>query len=168
MLLSLIAAMDRNRVIGVDNDLPWRLPDDMRHFRRTTTGKPVIMGRKTYESIGKPLPKRYNIVLTRNREFAADGVVVCNDPQCAIDEAQATDAEEVVVIGGEAIYRLFLQQADRLYLTFVAADVAGDIYFPEVDFDQWKEVERVKHSADSKHPYAFDIVTFNRIPQPER
>lgn len=168
MLLSMIVAMDRNRVIGVDNDLPWRLPDDLRFFRRVTLGKPVIMGRKTFESIGRPLPKRHNVVLTRNRDFdirlgrgkSAATVTLTN----AMEQATLVTsyADEVVVMGGETLYRHFLPQVQRLYLTLVDAEVDGDTFFPEIEWGAWNEVSREAHSADSEHAYAFEWVVLER------
>ncbi len=163
MKLSLIAAMDKNRVIGADNQLPWHLPADMRHFRETTLGNAVIMGRKTYESIGKPLPKRDNFVLTRNEAFSAEGITVCHSVNAVIEAAAKSESDEVFVIGGGVIYEIFLSQADKLYLTFVDAEVNGDTYFPEVDWTQWQEDDRREISADSKNRYSYAIVTYSRI-----
>jgi dihydrofolate reductase len=160
MRIALIVAMGRNRVIGVDGDLPWRLPDDLKHFRELTMGKPLIVGRKTYESIGGPLPGRFMIVLTRQEEYAAPGCVVVRTPQEALDVAG--EAEEVVIGGGAAIYALYLPLAERIYLTEVAAEPAGDTVFPELDPEAWREVSRESHPADQRHAHAFDFVTLER------
>ena len=133
MRLSLIWAMTRNRVIGRDNTLPWRLPDEMRHFMRTTLGKPVIMGRKQFDAMGKPLPKRTNIVLSRDPTFAPNGAVVARTLDEAIQRARdvTNESDEAVVIGGAQIYALALPRADRLYFTLIDAEIDGDTFFPE-------------------------------------
>ena len=161
MLISLIAAMDRDRVIGNKNQLPWHLPADLAHFKKLTRGKPVVMGRKTYESIGKPLPDRVNIILTRDKGFQVDGCVVVH----TIDEARvaAGDADEIMVIGGEKIFEQFLPIAGRMYLTFVDAEVAGDVKFPEWNKDEWREAAREEHPADEKNKYSCAFVTLNRV-----
>ncbi|MGE5242477.1 MAG: type 3 dihydrofolate reductase [Bacteroidota bacterium] len=161
--VSLIAAMAENRVIGVDNTLPWRLPADLKHFRRLTTGHHVIMGRRNYESIGKPLPERTNIVVTRNRKYRAPGCVVTHSLEEALERAQ-TDAE-IFVIGGAEIYRQAFARADRLYLTLVHASVAGDTYFPEFAADRWNEISRERHEADAKNPYPYSFLVFDRRKQ---
>jgi len=161
MKISLIAAMTDDRVIGIENRLPWKLPADMKWFRQHTLGKPIVMGRKTFESFGaKPLPERMNIVITRDRDYRAEGAVVVHD----IDEALAAagDAEEVMIIGGASFYEQMLPRADRLYLTFVHADVEGDAWFPEFDRCQWREVFREDHEADEKNPYAYSFVILER------
>jgi dihydrofolate reductase len=163
MRLALIWAMTRNRVIGRDNDLPWHLPDEMRHFMRTTLGKPVIMGRKQFESMGKPLPRRTNIVLSRNAGFAPDGAVVVRDLDTAIAVAVQSGAEEVMVIGGAEIYRLALPRADRLYFTQIDAELEGDTLFPEFDETKFREVSRDYHPADARHRYAYTIRVLDRL-----
>ena len=159
-MISMIAALARNRVIGRDGELPWRLPDDSAHFRRTTLGKPVIMGRRTFESMGKALDGRRNVVVTSDPGFSAPDVEVA----CSIDEAFAltSDAEERVLIGGEAIYAAGLPIADRLYLTLVDAEVEGDARFPDFDEGSWVEVARTEHAADARHAFAFSLVTLDR------
>jgi dihydrofolate reductase len=157
---SLVVAMARNRVIGRDNRLPWRLPADLAFFKRTTLGHPVIMGRKTYESIGKPLPGRVNIVVTTQRGFTAPGCLVAN----SLDEAYraAGDAPEVSVIGGSSLYATALPTADAIYLTEVDADVEGDVCFPPFDRSQWVETELERHAADERHAYPFRILRLDR------
>ena len=167
MRICLIWAMTRNRVIGRDNQLPWHLPDEMRHFMRTTLGKPVIMGRKQFESMGKPLPKRPNIVLSRNPEFAPDGVTVVRTFDDAIEYAEAVNRDphndEIMVIGGAEVYALALPRADRLYYTLIDADLEGDTLFPQFELAQWREVSRVDHPADARHRYSYCIRVLDRI-----
>ncbi len=161
MEISLIVAMDRGRVIGKDNGLPWRLPADLRHFKRNTVGKAIVMGRKTWESIGRPLPRRHNIIVTSNTDYVAEGCTVVHSFEQAI--AAASDAEEVVVIGGATLYREALPLASRIYLTEVHARVEGDTFFPEVDWEGWKEVQRESRAADEKNPLAMDFVLLERV-----
>ena len=158
--ISFVVAFDRNKVIGKNGGLPWRLPDDMRRVRQVTMGKPLIMGRRTYESIGRPLSGRTNIVLTRDPAFHPGGVLVAPTPEEAL--ALAGDVPEVIVFGGAQVFRHFLPMADRIYLTQVDADVGGDTYF---DFNgtDWRVVENVPHPADERHPYPFSFVTLDRI-----
>jgi len=166
MKLALIAAYAQNRVVGRDNKLPWHLPEDLQYFKRCTTGKAIIMGRKTFESIGRPLPNRTNIVISRNAEFQPEGVKVVNSLEQAIELAEAVNeingVEEVMVIGGAAIYELALPLADRLYLTHVHADVNGDAYFPEVDFSDWNEEQRMDHFASDNNPYDYSFVVYDK------
>ena len=158
--VALIAAMAENRVIGVDNTLPWHLPADLKHFRRLTTGHPVIMGRRNYESIGKPLPDRTNIVVTRNPDYRALGCLVKHSLQEALSSASNT--AEIFVIGGAEIYRQAFDHADRLYLTLVHAQVNGDTYFPDFNQHQWQEISRERHEADDKHAYAYTFLVYDR------
>lgn len=157
--------MGRNRVIGLRNALPWRLPADMAHFRAVTTGHPVIMGRKTFESLGRPLPNRTNIVVTRDPEFAAPGCLVAQSVDAALETAVAhTDPAhpEIFVIGGENLYRQLLPYASRLYPTLVDAEVEGDAWFPEFDWNDWRELERHEHPADSRNPFACTFLVLER------
>lgn len=151
MIISIIAAMDRNRLIGNNNQLPWHLPADFAHFKSHTMGKPIIMGRKTYESIGKPLPGRKNIVLSRSPDTQFDGVECVSSFEEAV--ALVPDAEEVMIIGGSTIYEMLLPQVDRLYFTYVDAEFEGDAWFPEFDQNQWLEKESVTRKADEKNIY---------------
>jgi dihydrofolate reductase len=159
-LVSLIVAMAQNGVIGRGNSLPWRLPRDLRRFRAFTLGKPILMGRKTYGSIGRPLKGRANLVLTRDRSWCAPGVMAVH----SLDEAlaQANPSEELVAIGGAEIYRLVLPFARRIYLTHVHADVPGDTFFPDFDSTQWADVECSAHPADAEHAYPVTFVTLER------
>ena len=160
MRITLVAAVAKNGVIGRDGDLPWRLPDDLKAFKRLTLGKPVVMGRKTWESIGRPLPERHNVVMTRSQDFEAPGASVVPSAEAALE--LLADQDEVMVIGGGAIYRQFLERADHIYLTEVDADVDGDVTFPELDPGEWVEVSREHHPADERHAYAFTLVRLDR------
>jgi dihydrofolate reductase len=160
MLISIIAAMDENRLIGRGNRLPWRLPADMEHFRRLTLGKPVIMGRKTFESLGKPLEKRTNIVLTANRDYHADGCIITHSMDEALSAAKG--CEEVMIIGGAAIYALFLPRADRLYLTQIHARFSGDVYFPDFNPADWQEAKRIDCQPDEKNLHSYSFVFLHR------
>lgn len=162
-MISLIVAMDKNRLIGVNGRLPWRLPDDMKWFREQTMGKPVVMGRKTYESIPdrfRPLPGRRNIVLTRSDNYEIEGVTAVHTIEAAL--AAAGDVEEIVVIGGAELYAQLLPMADRLYLTLIDAEFEGDAYFPEFDLAQWREISRQEHPADDRHDYPFTWLVLER------
>lgn len=161
MTISFVVAYDRRRAIGKDNRLPWRLPDDMKHVRQVTIGKPLIMGRRTWDSIGRPLPGRTSIVLTRDRDFRCDGCLVARTADEALKLAGA--APEVIVFGGARVFEEFLPLADRIYLTEVETEVDADTYFPKLDPADWREVERMRHSADERHPYAFSFVTLDRV-----
>jgi dihydrofolate reductase len=160
MRRSLVVAVARNGVIGRDNALPWRLPADLAHFKKVTMGHPIVMGRRTYESIGKPLPGRKNIVVTHNRDFQAPGCVVV----ASLDQAwrAAGDAEEVCVIGGTTLFEETLPIADVIHLTEVEADVEGDTWFPRFDRSQWNEKEIARHEADALHAYPMRIVELTR------
>jgi dihydrofolate reductase len=162
--VSLVVAAARNGVIGRDNDLPWRLPTDRKHFRRTTLGRPVIMGRLTWESIGKPLDRRKNIVVTRNRHYSAPGCTVVHSLEAAL--AAAEPADEVMVVGGSEIYALALPVADRVYLTRVEAEVEGDSFFPDLPPTEWRETERRESPADAQNPYSLAFLTLDRIHPP--
>jgi len=157
--------MARNRVIGRNGDLPWQLPADLRHFKSVTMGKPIIMGRKTFESIGRPLPGRKNIVVTRRANFISDGVLISNNLTAAIALGKAIASEdnvdEIMVIGGGEIYAKALSDADRLYLTEVHADIDGDTFFPALDRGLWREKSRNSHAADGDKP-GFDFILLER------
>jgi dihydrofolate reductase len=158
--IAFVVAVDRNKVIGKDGGLPWRLPDDMRHVRAVTMGKPLIMGRRTYDSIGHPLPGRTNIVLTRDPAFHPEGVLVASSPEEAL--RLAGDAPEIIVFGGAQVFREFLPMVDRLYLTTVDAEVQGDTYF-DMGRDDWRVVTNERHEVDDRHRYAFNIYVLDRI-----
>ena len=160
MRVSIIAAMDRNRLIGNNNQLPWHLPADLAHFKKVTMGKPIIMGRKTYESIGRPLPGRTNIVLTRSADFHAEGVVIAESLEQALEHAAGND--EVMIIGGSSVYELALPEADRLYLTHIREAYQGDAWFPDFNPGQWRAVASEEHGADDKNPCNYSFVTYDR------
>jgi len=157
MKISLIVAMGENRVIGVDNRMPWHLSADLKHFRKITMGKPLIMGRRTHESIGRPLPGRKNIVLTSDQGYAAPGCAVVHTLADALNEA---DADEAMIIGGATLYKELLPKADRLYLTLIHREFAGDTFFPEFEWKEWSEVERldVEDDPDSGLSYSFLVL----------
>jgi len=164
--LSLMVAKASNRVIGRNNKLPWYLPNDLKYFKQVTFGKPVIMGRKTWDSLGKPLPGRTNIVITRQTDFQAEGakVVATLDEAVTLAENVAfiEGQDEAVVMGGAEIYALALPQADRLYLTEVHAEVDGDTWFPEYDTSEWKEIGREDFPAEGPNPYDYSFVVYER------
>lgn len=166
MIISLIAAVAENMVIGKNNDLPWNLPNDMKYFMQTTKGHHVIMGRKNYESIPekfRPLPNRTNIVITRQRDFKAPGCIIVNSIEGALEIAEKNNEKEAFIIGGAEIFRQSLKFTQRMYLTEIHAPVEGDTYFPEYKKTEWKEILRVFHSTDDRHKYAFDFVVYDRI-----
>jgi len=159
--VSLIAAMGRGRVIGRANTLPWRLPADLKHFKENTLGKPVVMGRLTYESIGKPLPGRRNIVITRDQSYRAEGCEVVDSIEAAL--AAAEGAEEVMVMGGAMLYQQMLPSADRLYITYIDSDFEGDAWFPEWVESEWQEISREAHTADETNPHSYSFVVLERL-----
>ena len=156
--ISIIVAMAKNRVIGKDNDMPWHLPADLQHFRKMTSGKPIIMGRKTYESIGRPLPKRHNIIVSRNSDYSQDGCDVVG----SLDEAMkcAGDVEEVFIIGGGFLYDQTINHVDKLYLTFIDLDVDGDTFFPEYEHLNLTKSASEHHKADEKNPHNYEFTEF--------
>lgn len=165
MKIALIVAASQNNVIGLNNQLPWHLPEDLQYFKAVTMGKPILMGRKTYDSIGRPLPGRTNIVLTRDANWSAEGVVVVNDLDSATAASEkacaAAGVDELMIIGGEQIYRKFLPIADKLYLTKVEAVVEGDAYFPAIDSDQWQQVaEKIPEKVGN---YSYRFVVLERM-----
>lgn len=159
-ILSLIAAVAHNQVVGIENRLPWHLPDDLKYFKATTLGRPIIMGRKTYASIGRPLPGRHNIVMTRNPAWQADGVTVVGNLDDAL--AAAGDVPEIFLIGGATLYGVALPRADRLYLTEIDADFAGDAYFPEWPRQEFREVQRETRKGED---FNYHFVVYHRIQQ---
>ena len=165
MKIALIVAASQNNVIGLDNQLPWHLPEDLQYFKSVTMGKPILMGRKTYDSIGRPLPGRANIVLTRDASWTADGVQVVNDLDAALAASEKACAvagsDELMIIGGEQIYRKFLPVASKLYLTKVEAEIEGDAYFPAIDPTQWQQVaEKIPEKFGN---YSYRFVVLERI-----
>jgi dihydrofolate reductase len=163
-LVSIIAAMADNRVIGRGNRLPWHLPADLAHFKRLTLKKPIVMGRRTWESLPGLLPQRTHIVVSRDSSYRAEGCILVGSPREAV--AAAGDVSEVMVIGGAALYRDMLPLADRMYLTRVAALVDGDVFFPEWDPDCWREVAREERGRDERNRYDLTFLTLERIKNP--
>jgi dihydrofolate reductase len=159
-VISLIVAASTNNVIGVQGELPWRLSDDLKRFKALTLGKPIVMGRLTWESIGRPLPGRKNIVITRQPDFDADGCDVVDSPAAAL--RAAGDAKEVMIIGGGQIYDLFLPKAGRLHLTRVHVDIEGDAWFPAIDSDTWRQVNSESYPPSDVNQFAFDFETYER------
>lgn len=165
MKIAMIAAMAKNRIIGADNDMPWHLPADLKHFKAITLGKAVIMGRKTYESIGRALPGRPNIVITSNEDYSLSDATVVDSPESAFEVAKVLsnksgENDEVMIIGGGTIYQSFLDKADILYLTHIELSVEGDTQFPDYEAAaSWTEISREAHSADEKNAHAYTFVT---------
>lgn len=165
MIISLIAALTQNKVIGKNNDLPWHLPDDMKYFMKTTTGHHVIMGRKNYESLPEkfqPLPNRVNIVVTHQKNYKAENCTVVHSIEEGIQIARTANQQELFIIGGAEIYTQGFLQADRLYLTEIQGTLEGDTYFPEFNKADWKEISRTPHLADERHAFAFDFVIYEK------
>ncbi|WP_296043936.1 type 3 dihydrofolate reductase [uncultured Alteromonas sp.] len=163
MKIAMIAAMANDRVIGKDNQMPWHMPADLAHFKRTTLGKPVIMGRKTYESIGRALPGRLNIVITTDINYQLDDAVVVNAIEPALQKAQETETEEVMIIGGGKIYASLLPKADRLYLTQIELDTEGDTHFPDYKTaGEWLITNEQSFEADDKNPHPYRFITLDR------
>jgi dihydrofolate reductase len=158
--VSVIAALAKNRVIGIENRLPWRLPEDLAHFKALTLNHPILMGRKTFESLGRPLPGRTNIVITRNPDYRPEGCLVADSIAAAL--AQCADVDEVFFIGGAELYAQAIPLADRLYLTEVDIEAAGDAWFPEYDRDAFREVSREPHQGEKGDMLAFDFVVYER------
>jgi len=159
-VIALVAAAAQNGVIGSDNRLPWHLPADLKHFKQVTMGKPVVMGRKTFESIGRALPGRTNIVITQSRDYTAPGCLVVNTLDQAL--AAAGDGGEIMIIGGATLYTACLSRATRIYLTRIHHDFPGDARFPDLDLKQWREIERRDCPADDKNPYAYSFIVLER------
>lgn len=161
MKISIVVAMAANRVIGRDNQLPWHLPADLKHFKQTTMGKPILMGRKTWESIGRPLPGRTNIVITRDENYDAPGCVVVHSIEAALQTAAEQD--EVMIIGGAEFYCQVLPRTDRIYLTRINEDFEGDTLFPELNSSEWQLVEQTDCDADDNNPHSYSFITLDRV-----
>ena len=166
MKISIIAALGNNRIIGNKNSLPWSLPSDMEHFKKLTMGKPIIMGQKTFESIGKALPDRENIILSRDLNYSIPGCQVAHSLDEAIELAEKSSlgkkSQEVMICGGASVYVQYLPRAERMYLTFIDNDFEGDVFFPEFDVSDWQEVERVSCQSDQKNKYGYSFVVLER------
>lgn len=160
MIISIIVAMDKNRVIGKDNKMPWHLSSDLKRFKQLTMGKPIIMGRKTFESIGKPLPGRINIILTKDANYKQEGCIVVHSVDEALKFCEGNN--EVMVIGGAKVYMLFLPMTKKIYLTLVDGEYEGDTYFPEIDMKKWEEVRIEEHFKDDNNPYSFSFIELGR------
>ena len=166
MIVSAIVALGNNQVIGKDNDLPWYLPADLKHFKKTTLDHHIIMGRKCFESIGKPLPKRTNIILTRNPYYVVSNCIVCSSINESLEIALDNKESEAFIIGGGEIYKAALPLLDRLYLTKVDVDIEDNgslVHFPEVDFSEWKLIQEEKNEPDEKNKYSYTFQTFEKI-----
>ena len=163
MLLSIIVAVSENGVIGLNNQLIWRLPDDLKRFKQLTLGHPMIMGRKTFESIGKPLPGRQSIIITRDENFSFEGTIVAHSLEEAVDEAKKSGADEAFIIGGGDIYNQVQDIADKLYITEVHTDTEGDTFFKIQKPDLWMEIEKTHHQKDEKHVFSFDFVDLEKV-----
>ncbi len=159
-MISIIVAASTNNVIGVQGGLPWQLSDDLKRFKQLTMGKPIVMGRLTWESIGRPLPGRQNIVVTRQVDFTADGFDVVASPAEAL--SAAGNAGEIMIIGGSQIYASFLPKAGRLYVTRVHATIEGDAFFPDIEMDSWQLVSSEEHEADASNQYSFAFMSYER------
>lgn len=160
-IISIIVAMANNRVIGKNNQMPWHLPADLAHFKKVTLGKPIIMGRKTYESIGRPLPGRKNIIISRNTDYIVEGCQSVTSIESAFKLVK--DEEEIFIIGGGYLYSQLIEQANKLYLTFIDLEVNGDTQFPDFTQLNLKEEKREKHLKDEKNPYNYEFVDFSVI-----
>ena len=158
--VSLIVAMANNRVIGINNTLPWHLPADLKHFKALTMGHHILMGRKTYESIGKPLPGRTSVVVTRNPNYTVEGVTIAHTLEEAI--ALSDSDPEIFIIGGAELYRQAIQLADRIYLTEIELEITGDAHFTELNKNEWQESSRISHAPDEKNLYHYHFVTYDK------
>ena len=161
MKISLIVAMAANRAIGLDNKMPWHLSADLKKFKAITMGSPIVMGRKTYESIGRPLPGRSNIIISRNLDYQQAGCLVFNDIKAAI-AASSKDAKEIFIIGGAELYKATLPHADNLYLTLINQDFNGDTFFPEIDFKTWTEASREDISDDPSVNFSYSFLKLSK------
>jgi dihydrofolate reductase len=162
MKVSLIVAVAENGVIGKNNELPWRLSADLKHFKQITTGHHIIMGRKTFESIGKPLPNRISIIITRQADYTQAGCLVANSIEQAVELAKQNEETEAFIIGGGQIYDSSLELADEIYFTRVHAEIDGDAFFPKLDSEKWIEISREKHDADEKNQFDYSFVEMKK------
>jgi dihydrofolate reductase len=161
MHISAIVAMSENAVIGKENKLPWHLPADLAHFKKLTMGKPILMGRKTFESIGRVLPGRCNVIISRDENFNAPGCVVASSIDTAL--ASVSYADEVFVIGGAALLQQMLPVVERLYLTIIHHEFEGDVFFPDIDLLEWNAIDRKDHEPDEANPYSYSFITLERM-----
>lgn len=163
MIISLIVAMDEEGGIGLSGGLPWYLPADLKHFKTITMGHHLIMGRLTYESIGRPLPGRTMIILTRNKEYKADGCIVTHSLEKALEIARSGDEEEVFIIGGGDVFSQAIAGADKIYLTRIHTKLSADVFFPKIHQSEWQEIASDKHAPDERNPYAYSFIELSRI-----
>ena len=162
MITSIIVAASENNVIGKDNRLPWHLPADLKYFKNTTWALPIIMGRRTFESIGKSLPGRHNIVITRNKDYKAEGATIVSNLNEAIKAAETNDVNEMFIIGGAELFNTMIDQAQRVYLTRVHANIDGDVFFPPLNKDEWKLVSEKHMDADEKNEYTLSFQVWEK------
>ncbi|MFC7370885.1 dihydrofolate reductase [Fictibacillus iocasae] len=158
-MISFVVAMDKNRLIGRNNELPWHMPNDLQYFKKVTLGKPIVMGRKTHESIGRPLPGRENIVMTRDERYETEGCTVVS----SVDDVISRDDAEICVIGGSDIFSLFMPHVTKMYVTEIHHEFEGDTYFPFFSKEDWTEVSREKGETDEKTVYPHDFVVYEKI-----
>ncbi len=163
MIVSAIVAIAENNVMGKDNDIPWYLPADLKYFKKTTLGHHIIMGRKTYQSIGNPLPKRTNIIITRNPFFIASGCISTNSIEQALSVALENGEEEAFIIGGAEIYKLSIPYLDKLYITKVDLNIKGDTFFPEIDFSNWNLISEEPHEKNGKNEFDYTFKVYHKI-----
>lgn len=163
VMIAIIAAVSENNVIGKDSKLPWRLPADMKYFKTMTRGNVVVMGRKTFQSLGKPLPDRVNIVITRQKSFKEQGVLTASSLQQALNTARQFEGKDIFIIGGGEIYRQSLDICDRIYLTRIHEHFNGDAFFPELPMNKWKMVSKAEHPPDEKNPHPYSFIIYDRI-----
>ena len=163
MIISQIAAMSRNRVIGKNNKLPWHMPDDLAYFFRLTRRHHIIMGRRNFEANGKALPNRLNIVVTRNTNFIAPGCIVVSSIKDALKYSESKGASKVFIVGGGEIYQASLDITDKIYLTIIDTNIEGDVFFPELNMDHWRVISEEAHSADVRNPYNYTYYIFEKI-----
>lgn len=161
-MISLIVAMDKNRVIGFNNDMPWHLPNDLRHFKNITTGHTVVMGRKTFDSIGRVLPNRKHIVLTRSNQSFPEEVEIVRDLDSILQYAKENESEEIFIIGGGELFKQMLPYADKMYITLIEESFEGDVFFPEFAHSEWELVEKEKGEKDEQNPYDYYFLTYER------
>lgn len=162
-MISFIVAMDENRVIGKNNQLPWHLPEDLKFFKRVTMGHPIIMGRKTYESIGRPLPGRENIIITRNELYQSDKCTVLYSVDELLQYCRQNTNEEYFVIGGAEIFKQLIAHVDRLYITFIHEQFEGDTFFPPIDMSEWELISKEQGLRDENNPYRYEFLTYEKI-----
>ena len=163
MMITLIVAASENNAIGKDNRLLWHLPNDLKFFKNTTWGMPVVMGRKTFEAVTKALPGRFNFVITSRPGWKAEGVITAKSFEDAIEKATETNCREIFIIGGGEIYQEAIEKADRIYLTRVHARLEGDTFFPEIDLKKWQQTGGLDFNSDEKHAYAYSFQTWERL-----